>query len=75
MAKSALTGVKAATLSTWPVLILKRNKDLKITAGYGCVDGGHNAGCDQLHYRPLGIFQDDQRNLAVVKILLLPCSP
>lgn len=33
------------------VLILKRNIELKLAAGYGCVDGGNNAGCDQLHHR------------------------
>ena len=52
-------------------LILKGNIDLKIAAGYGCVDGGDNAGCDQLHHRPLRMFQHNQGKLATFKILLI----
>ena len=68
---SALTDGQAATLSTWPVLILKRNIDLKVAAGYRCVDGGNNAGGDQFHHRPLRMFQHDQDKLATFKILLI----
>jgi len=70
-AKSALTDVQSVQFEHVAVLILKRNIDLKIAAGYGCVDGGNNAGCDQLHHRPLRMFQHDQGKLATFKILLI----
>ena len=53
------------------MLILKRNIDLKIAAGYGCLDGGNDAGCDQLHHRPLRMLQHYQGQLAAFKILLM----
>ena len=50
---------------------MKRNIALKLAAGYGCLDGGNNAGCDQLHHRPLRMFQNNQGKPSTFKILLI----